>query len=462
MKIDDKHKIWLSAVLIVLFLLVTVFGALAVEWVVTGSGENTWRSVAVSANGSVVYAGATNSTLFRSFDYGVNFEELPNGGVGFWYDVCTSDDGSIIVGGMNERYIQVSHDFGETWFNASAPGVGGWGDVDCSGSGENLVAVDVSAAKNIWVSNDFGVTWSARGLSTNYISVTMDNSGQYIVAGRIFNRAYYSTDFGVTFNLGIDDPSFRVGTLFSSGDGQRVIGMGNYIWMSLNYGASWFVVNDTYDANGWGYLLTGSDDFSVLVASDYISNGRLWESYDFGYTWVENLDSGVPAYNTIWFGGDSSNDGVYLYAVQFYTLPGYVWTNVRCEELWVSEFSACVGGNQTLFYLDANVCGTYNDLPVDNGTIQACSSGGGGVHWPDEEEPNVIEVVVPVIPVVEPGFFAEFSLLFEKLFSGELSLEEARLLLSGYWWFLLIIVGVLVALIYLATNQKNKSRKVKK
>ena len=45
-----------------------------------------------------------------------------------------------------------------------------------------------------------------------------------------------------------------------------------------------------------------------------------------------------------------------------------------CPEVWQPYYTACsVGDNQTLYYLDANACGTYDDLPVNNGTLSSCN-----------------------------------------------------------------------------------------
>jgi hypothetical protein len=45
-----------------------------------------------------------------------------------------------------------------------------------------------------------------------------------------------------------------------------------------------------------------------------------------------------------------------------------------CFENWQPYYTACnVGDNQTLYYLDSSICGTYDDLPIDNSTISACN-----------------------------------------------------------------------------------------
>ena len=52
--------------------------------------------------------------------------------------------------------------------------------------------------------------------------------------------------------------------------------------------------------------------------------------------------------------------------------------NITCSENWFGSQSACVNNSQILTYEDLNMCGTYNDLPLDNGTISSCDLITGG------------------------------------------------------------------------------------
>ncbi|MBI2449781.1 hypothetical protein HYV49_05815 [Candidatus Pacearchaeota archaeon] len=55
-------------------------------------------------------------------------------------------------------------------------------------------------------------------------------------------------------------------------------------------------------------------------------------------------------------------------------------TSPGCEEKWTCSFTACSNGEQTLVCTDQNSCGTFNNIPADNGKVQNCTvppSGGG-------------------------------------------------------------------------------------
>jgi hypothetical protein len=44
-----------------------------------------------------------------------------------------------------------------------------------------------------------------------------------------------------------------------------------------------------------------------------------------------------------------------------------------CVENWIQNNTACNGFNYTISYYDSETCGTYDDLPVNNGTIVNCA-----------------------------------------------------------------------------------------
>lgn len=47
---------------------------------------------------------------------------------------------------------------------------------------------------------------------------------------------------------------------------------------------------------------------------------------------------------------------------------------LACSEDWQPYYTSCtIGDNQTLYYLDNKSCGTFDDLPGDNGTVTSCN-----------------------------------------------------------------------------------------
>jgi hypothetical protein len=92
---------------------------------------------------------------------------------------------------------------------------------------------------------------------------------------------------------------------------------------------------------------------------------------------------------------------------------------VCCVESWSSLFSgSCSGQDKLKFYVDVNNCGTTNSLPSDNGSVVLCDvSGGGG-----SVSPQVVTVVSPVKSASTTSVFGNFinSIVdwFRRLFGG--------------------------------------------
>jgi len=98
-------------------------------------------------------------------------------------------------------------------------------------------------------------------------------------------------------------------------------------------------------------------------------------STDSGTTWAiipsnNNLSEVSVSSNKIRIKADLSGDGIgtptiYDFAVSYSTQV--------CTENWNITYGACTSDNTQLrYYLDKNECGTENNLPNDNGTLDSC------------------------------------------------------------------------------------------
>ena len=47
-------------------------------------------------------------------------------------------------------------------------------------------------------------------------------------------------------------------------------------------------------------------------------------------------------------------------------------TNVACVENWTANYNVCIDNQKLLYYTDQNSCGTYDNLPSNNGTYLTC------------------------------------------------------------------------------------------
>ena len=151
--------------------------------------------------------------LYTSSDFGDswNFKQAGD----FWYSsIACSANGSIAVAANGEAGIYVSYDSGDTWTLSSAKdGYGNfWVTVTMNDPGQYLAAG--TWASGIYVSFDYGVTWETTNAPIRYywISLTSDATGRLLAAG------YLTSDVSLEFD---SDANF------------------GYIYTSSNYGVSW-------------------------------------------------------------------------------------------------------------------------------------------------------------------------------------------------------------------------------
>eukprot|EP01032_Pedospumella_encystans_P018074 gene18074-20587_t len=145
----------------------------------------------------------------------------------------------------------------------------------------------------VYVSDDYGVTWSARGASRAYTALTSDATGNRLAVAVNKQGVYLSSDRGITWTLAnIPDASnYRWVEVVSDHSGQHLTAVGALaewnparIYYSHDFGVTWAAT----EANCYYYM----HDFpSVTISQDgqyqYASFG--WcglRSTDYGATWT--------------------------------------------------------------------------------------------------------------------------------------------------------------------------------
>jgi len=126
-----------------------------------------------------------------------------------------------------------------------------------------------------------------------------------------------------------------------------------------------------------------------------------YEPYVYIMAGETSRGGGLPQNNTMWFNlnTDTSGELINPFGVPYegyqtcfqyddlnsYCLGAYVtdaWAEDlslnkltwSCVEDWSPSYSACsISDNQTLSYTDNNACGTFIDLPLDDGTVSNCN-----------------------------------------------------------------------------------------
>jgi photosystem II stability/assembly factor-like uncharacterized protein len=136
------------------------------RWVTATAPSNFWVSVASSADGSKLFAASGvdplrpevlfgDGLIYSSSDSGVTWRPT-SAPTCAWASVACSADGNLVVAGAENRSIYLSHDSGATWVATPTP-VNSWDEVLSSADGSRLVA---AAGDGFYDSKDFGRTWT--------------------------------------------------------------------------------------------------------------------------------------------------------------------------------------------------------------------------------------------------------------------------------------------------------------
>ena len=119
------------------------------------------------------------------------------------FSAAISDAGQYMAVLSTAENLLVSSDYGATW---TAKAVTAGVSVSVSSTGQYQTVV---SANGIYVSKDYGssFTCSVYDLSANYTSITMDGTGQYHYAVNSNNAAglFISTDFGGSWSVGVSN-----------------------------------------------------------------------------------------------------------------------------------------------------------------------------------------------------------------------------------------------------------------
>jgi len=210
-----------------------------------------FNSVQLSGDGQYGLAcndglGSNPSEVFLwAKDFGVNPTSIPSD---FWWDSALSLTGQYqIVGSISgTKGLYVSNDYGASWTENSAVGV--FTSVAVSAGGKYMVGLDQT--QGIRVSNDFGVSFALISIPNDWCNVCMSANGQYILAVPNFtagtpNDSYISFDFGVSFNS-FGTSLMTITNCCMSDDGlMMVIFNGATAYQSFTYGKSWSLVSNS-------------------------------------------------------------------------------------------------------------------------------------------------------------------------------------------------------------------------
>ena len=336
------------------------------EFVSEFTGSTNWTWTTTSFNGATVFACVCGGSIYRSFDYGRDWQALSGGGLpvgatsNLWQGIAATPDGRIVYactgdyvenpGSAGRGYIYKSDDAGQTWIqlgndsnlpqpqatpmNATNP----WTCVACSADGQIVIAGnvnhDVGYSYNVCLSKDGGARWY--GIShlnsppgyfnpTNgaFHGVAISGDGNtillpsYVIPGRSAGALYlYKYALGTLPDQSWTHISQLVAPYGPIRDSTGVVTPG----LDPTYGTTeWLSAALSYDGN----IMYAVQAYSTFTSAPSPSatppntpahyNGNLFKSTDRGTTWsrlvVPDLDSTDPNYEYV----ACSSDGQTVY-----------------------------------------------------------------------------------------------------------------------------------------------------
>lgn len=276
-----------------------------------------------------VFAGTYDGNVFKSTDFGENFDAGTLVGNDIIYSLAACDDQTVIAGTWFDSYYFVTTDNGANWaagedFNRDEIDV-----VSYAGDG----TVYIGTKGYIQKSQDNGLTWTelpSPYTNDYYISIAYPGANKIVVGAWGFSYISFSSDGGLTWNTtgdyvldGVDSPIIG---LASDGNDTVIASMEDdgRVFRSLNAGATW----DT------GYQLGSATAVRCLTCSEtgvfYAGtndDGKIYRSLDNGETWEEFYNPEIPGgyvYSLVIGGNNSIFAGIdtFVYAIPYNITSG--------------------------------------------------------------------------------------------------------------------------------------------
>ena len=256
-----------------------------------------------NADGSYIYGRVYHKATETSYvGYSTNYGQswtlcsTPNSDMDYTHVACDSDCSFILTSGVDpaleESYIYKSTNGGSSWTLAAT-------GYDCTiavnSTGSCLVAAEARAGGVVYISQNYGSTWTNRTPSAapgnaRWCYSAINSTGNQIGIVDVTNRAVYiSTNYGVTWTLALSGASGSWAEINFSSSGSDVFFTvyGGAVYISHDYGSTFTVQYPTETGIGdWWDIKCRADGLMAILVTDYIYRYTLEDSY-VDETWGE-------------------------------------------------------------------------------------------------------------------------------------------------------------------------------
>jgi len=261
---------------------------------------SSWSDVAISGDGNIILVADLKGYVALSKDGGNTWIDKLTDIRRRWTGVAMSDDGKYQIACIGGGEVYISNDSGETWDiikdTLIANESRSWSDVYTSDSGQYITLVATSKERTvggeyIYVSNNFGISWTQQSIKGNWNSIAISGDGKYQTALSMGSKIYMSEDFGQTWNIRSEVDSLLWYNVKMSKDGEYQTAVayndGIYTFKDENYDGIKDNVKEwllrTSIIRNW-CALAMSEDGKKQIAFIFDSN-IYYVSEDYGNTW---------------------------------------------------------------------------------------------------------------------------------------------------------------------------------
>jgi len=337
--------------------------------------------------GGIWLAGGNGSSITLS-GIGSNVSAHPSFGSIFCEGVIISATGKYQIILSPGRPPFFSTDYAVSWSSISSLPADNWKDGAMSVTADYIALISDST---IYISTDYGITWSGQYVTNDLTSITVSATGKYMYVlsstyqydNFYFSYVFRSDNFGISFRSIFSVFYYQGICIRCSGSGRYVTFcfQSGYLTYSSNYGDSftyYFVnfnplgkfaisssgqyqsypngllgvyISNNYLSSGFNVSLGGSYVYSVAMSATGRyqiagTNNGIYVSTNFGASWTLTA-SGINGYNTA-----LSGDGKYalivpstglvyrsiattpsvVYPYIFYSLNGVTWIPTTITE----------------------------------------------------------------------------------------------------------------------------------